>query len=605
MPDIIKLLSDSVANQIAAGEVIQRPASALKELMENSVDSGSDKIEVHIKDSGKTLIQVIDNGCGMSESDARKSFERHATSKIRSADELFSIRTKGFRGEALASIAAVAQVELRTRLHDQETGVLIHIEGSEVKKQEIIACPPGTNISVRNLFFNVPARRNFLKSNNVEARHIIDEFERIAIAHPEVSFSLEQNGMELFNLLPGNLRQRIVGVYGNNYNEKLVPVSEQTSLIGISGFIAKPEFARKSRGEQFFFVNRRYIRDAYLNHAVQNAFEELLPSDSYASYWLHIEIDPARIDVNIHPTKTEIKFEDERSVYAIVRAAVKRALGQYSISPSLDFDRESTFDIPHSMRHQVPQAPGVTVKQDYNPFSKEKSNNAFASSGWNKMYDDLISAPSQGSGVTQLNVAGQGTLINAEQEEDGKLLQIHNQFIMQIVSNGIMLIDQEAAHERVLYEKYLTRISHSQSVTQQELFPLSIDFSSSDIALLNEISEPLRKAGFDIREFGGNSIVLHGVPSEVPKGSEKDSLESILESYKSGDLSGVKDMKEKLARVIARNLSIKRGRSLSTHEMKSLVSSLFACEKAGMGINGKPCFTLLKTDEIRARFQSK
>jgi len=368
MSDIIRLLPDSVANQIAAGEVIQRPSSAVKEILENAVDAGSTRIELYIKDSGKSLIQIVDNGLGMSPTDARLSFSRHATSKIRNADDLFKLQTKGFRGEALASIASIAQVELKTKRKEDEIGTTIIIEGSEIISQSPVAMDDGTIINIKNLFFNVPARRNFLKSNNVEARHIIEEFERVALAHPEVAMSLNQNGIEIFRLAASNLRQRIVGIYGSHYNERLVPVAEETSLLSISGFIGKPAFSKKSRGEQFFFVNKRYIRDGYLNHAVTNAFEELLPRDSYASYWLFIEIEPSRIDVNIHPTKTEIKFDDERSVYAIVRAAVKRSLGQYSIAPALDFEKENSFELPHAMRTQLPTQPTVTVNTNYNPF---------------------------------------------------------------------------------------------------------------------------------------------------------------------------------------------------------------------------------------------
>lgn len=375
MSDIIQLLPDAVANQIAAGEVIQRPASAVKELLENAIDSGSTGIQLIIKDSGKSLIQIIDEGCGMSETDARMCFERHATSKIRSADDLFSIRTMGFRGEALASIAAIAQVELKTRRHNDEIGTRIEIEGAEVKLQQPVTCPAGTTISIKNLFFNVPARRNFLKSNGVEARHIIEEFERVALSHPEINMSLHQNGLEVFKLASSKLRQRIVSIFGSHYNERLVPVNEETSMLNVSGFVGKPEFAKKSRGEQFFFVNQRFIKDPYLHHAVQNAFEELLSRENYASYWLYLDINPSKIDINIHPTKTEIKFEDERSVYSIVRSAVKRSLGQYSVSPSLDFEHERSFDIPHAMRYETPQKPSVTVNTNYNPFDSHTKKN--------------------------------------------------------------------------------------------------------------------------------------------------------------------------------------------------------------------------------------
>ncbi len=441
MSDIIRLLPDSVANQIAAGEVIQRPASAVKEILENAVDAGSSRIEMYIKDSGRTLIQIVDNGCGMSATDARMSFSRHATSKIRTAEDLFSIRTKGFRGEALASIASIAQVELKTMKAGEEIGTSILVEGSEVISQNAVACSPGTTISIKNLFFNVPARRNFLKSNNVEARHIIDEFERIALAHPEVAMSLHQNGIEIFQLPISNLRQRIVGVYGSHYNERLVPVSESTSLLSIAGFIGKPAFSKKSRGEQYFFINRRYVRDGYLNHAITNAFEELLPRDSFASFWLYIDIDPSRIDVNIHPTKTEIKFDDERSVYAIVRSAVKRSLGQYSIAPALDFDKENSFELPHAMRSQVPLPPSITVNTNYNPF-KSDSNKSIASAGWEKMYSGIRAPENDVLETTLIPDSGNVQSEEASTLNTEKVFQLNNQFIICVIEGGMLCIDQ-------------------------------------------------------------------------------------------------------------------------------------------------------------------
>ncbi len=605
MSDIIRLLPDSVANQIAAGEVIQRPASAVKELLENAVDSGSTRIELFIKDSGRTLIQIVDNGCGMSPTDARLSFSRHATSKIRNAEDLFSIRTKGFRGEALASIASIAQVEMKSRRIEDEVGTCILIEGGEIISQSATVVSTGTSISVRNLFFNVPARRNFLKSNSVEARHIIEEFERIALAHPEVTMSLHQNGIEIFQLPVCNLRQRIVGVYGSHYNERLVPVTEETSLLSINGFIGKPAFSKKSRGEQFFFVNRRYIRDGYLNHAVTNAFEELLPRESYASYWLYIDIEPSRIDVNIHPTKTEIKFDDERSVYSIVRAAVKRSLGQYSITPAIDFERENSFELPHAMRTQVPSQPTVTVNTNYNPFRTD-SNKSIASAGWEKMYDNIRT--DSGTLSAQLpeekSVHGLGALSEQEiaSQQHGIFFQLSKQFILCTIDGGLLCIDQEAAHQRVLFEKYKKRLDSSTSSTQQDLFPETLDFSPADVALLQELEDEIRSLGFDIREFGGNSFVLHGAPPEVLKGTEKEILERILDKYKSGESPSLNDKREILASSMARSVSIRAGQELSQAEMKSLTDELLACDKPGHGIHGKPCMTLLKTEEIRDRF---
>ncbi|HNS11115.1 MAG TPA: DNA mismatch repair endonuclease MutL [Bacteroidia bacterium] len=604
MSDIIRLLPDSVANQIAAGEVIQRPSSAVKEILENAVDAGSTRIELYIKDSGKSLIQIVDNGLGMSPTDARLSFSRHATSKIRNADDLFKLQTKGFRGEALASIASIAQVELKTKRKEDEIGTTIIIEGSEIISQSPVAMDDGTIINIKNLFFNVPARRNFLKSNNVEARHIIEEFERVALAHPEVAMSLNQNGIEIFRLAASNLRQRIVGIYGSHYNERLVPVAEETSLLSISGFIGKPAFSKKSRGEQFFFVNKRYIRDGYLNHAVTNAFEELLPRDSYASYWLFIEIEPSRIDVNIHPTKTEIKFDDERSVYAIVRAAVKRSLGQYSIAPALDFEKENSFELPHAMRTQLPTQPTVTVNTNYNPFRND-SNKALASAGWEKMYEKVTASSET---VTQsVLIDSPETDLKKENVElaaqHGIYFQLGRQFILCTMEGGLLCVDQEAAHQRILFEVYKQRLDSQVSSTQQDLFPETLDFSVADVALLHELETEIRSLGFDIREFGGNSFVLHGAPPEVLKGSEKTILEKILEKYKSGESPSLKEKKEILAASMARSVSIKAGQALSQSEMKTIVEELLKSSKPGHGINGKPCMTLLKTEEFRDRFR--
>lgn len=606
MSDIIRLLPDTVANQIAAGEVIQRPASAVKELLENAVDAGSTRIELYVKDSGKTLLQITDDGCGMSPTDARLSFARHATSKIRSADDLFSIRTKGFRGEALASIAAIAQVELKTRRYEDEVGTQVIIEGNEVKSQEPVSSPSGTTISVKNLFYNVPARRNFLKSNPVEARHIIDEFERVALAHPDIFMSLHQNGLEIFKLAVGNFRQRIVGVYGSHYNERLVPVQEETTLLSISGFIGKPEFSKKTRGEQFFFVNRRFIKDHYLHHAVSSAFEELLPRDSYASYWLYIDIDPSKIDVNIHPTKTEIKFEDERSVYAIVRAAVKRSLGQYSVSPALDFEQENSFTVPHSQRHQPAQMPGITVNTGYNPFQSDRSK-SITGSGWEKLYEG-IHAVAPLPEILPLDNPETDTpseLPLADQNSNAQNLrfQLNQEFIIHRIPEGLLIIDQQAAHERILYERFLNRKEDDKGGSQQDLFPQTLNFSSSDFNLLKELEPDIRALGFDIREFGGNSFVLHGTPGGVEKGREKEILEQVLEQYKNYHSVFSTGIRESLAKSLARSLSIKKGKFLSDGEMRSITEDLLLCEKPSAGLDGKPCMSLLKTDDLRDRFK--
>lgn len=601
MSDIIQLLPDSVANQIAAGEVIQRPASAVKELLENAVDAGSTNIQLIVRDSGKSLIQVIDNGCGMSATDARMCFERHATSKIRRAEDLFSIRTMGFRGEAMPSIAAIAQVELKTRRHDDEAGTCILIEGAEVKSQEPVSTATGTSISVKNLFYNIPARRNFLKSNPVEARHIIEEFERVALAQPQISMSLHQNGMEIFQHPVSNFRQRIVNLYGSNYNERLVPVQEETSLLNITGFVGKPQFARKTRGEQYLFVNRRFIKDGYLHHAITGAFEELLPRDAFASYWLHLDIDPSKIDVNIHPTKTEVKFEDERSVYAIVRASVKRALGQYSVMPAIDFEQEKAFDIPHAMRKETPRQPVVMVDTEYNPFIEKSSQaekrelqNLYA--GVKTDVHTIIEATRNPSFQKELKEI-------PDAEQDGNIFQLHSRFIIAQIKTGILILDQQAAHERILYEKYKRQVEAGNGPSQQSLFPQVLELGAADFELLKDVIPDIRALGFDLQEFGQNAFVIHGTPADVPAGDEKRMIEKLLEQFKNNQSRLTIDRRESMIRALARSNSIRNGEDLDRKEMKQLVDELFACEKPFMGIDGKATVVKLNLEEIDELFK--
>ena len=596
MSDIIQLLPETVANQIAAGEVIQRPASAVKELLENSIDAGSKHIELYVKDSGKTLLQVIDDGSGMSATDARLAFARHATSKIRTADDLFSIRTMGFRGEALASIAAIAHVDIKTRRIVDEIGTHIEIEGNDVKKQEPAGTPHGTSISIKNLFFNVPARRNFLKSNSIEARYIIDEFERIAYAHPDIFFSLTQNSLEIFRLPPSNLRQRIVNINGNNYNERLVPVNESTTFISIHGFIAKPEFCRKKRGEQFFFVNKRFIKDGYLNHAVTNAYEELLPKDSFPSYWLYIDIEPSRIDVNIHPTKTEIKFDDERSIYSIVRAAVKRALGQYSLGSQIDFEREKTFDIPHSMRFQPAVKPSITVNTDYNPF---RNQNSIASSGWEK---ETINYNNNNEPVVNSENSNSKALHSIDENKFSIVFQL-GPYIVSKVSEGLLIINTSAAHERILYQRYLRQLLSGKSFSQQSLFPQTITFSPSDLLILQEIDEEIRTLGFDLQEFGKNTFAIQGIPSDIDEGKEREILESLIEQYKHNAGVLTSGNHENIARSMAKSVAVRKSDSLNDKEIKMIFNELIACEKGERGLDGKPCMILLKTGDISDIFR--
>jgi DNA mismatch repair protein MutL len=615
MSDIIQLLPDSVANQIAAGEVVQRPASAVKELMENAIDAGADKIQLIVKDAGKSLIQVIDNGCGMSLTDARMSFERHATSKIKKAEDLFAIRTMGFRGEAMASIAAIAQVELKTRRHEDELGTCIIIEGSEVISQEACSANTGTSISVKNLFYNIPARRNFLKSNPVEMRHIIDEFQRMALANPLIFFTLHHDGQEVYHLPGAALKQRIVHLFGNNYNQRLVPVEEDTTIIKLHGFAGKPEFARRTRGEQFFFVNNRFIKDAYLNHAVLTAFEELLPDDTYPLYVLFIDIDPSKIDINVHPTKTEIKYQDEKAIYAIIRSAVKRSLGRYNITPSLDFDQEN------SIEHLITQkpfeqivAPVIAFNPDFNPFTDKKTdreipflrNSGDRSSpipkNWDTLYEIAKKAPDQ-----QHEIHTEKTIAIDEQEisktSERQFFQVHNRFIMSQIKSGFMLINQQAAHERVLYERFLHQLDTHSGVSQQSLFPQSVTLNSSDFELLKELLPDIRALGFDIREFGKNTVVVEGVPAELNNVGEHELLEHLLEGFKNNLAILKLDKRDNLARALARNAAIKTGTKLSSEEMNLLTDQLFACQMPNLALNGKPVITTFTLNELLERFE--
>jgi DNA mismatch repair protein MutL len=613
MSDIIHLLPDSVANQIAAGEVVQRPASAVKELMENALDAGSSKIKLIVKDAGKTLIQVIDSGCGMSETDARMSFERHATSKIKKADDLFAIRTMGFRGEALASIAAIAQVEMKTRRIGDETGVQIDIEGSEIKSQETISCPEGTSISIKNLFYNVPARRNFLKTDSVELRHIIDEFQRVAIPNPNIAFSFHHNSTEVFHLEPGSLKQRLMSIFGSSYNTRLVPVEEDTDIVKIKGFVIKPDFAKKTRGEQFFFLNKRFIKSPYLHHAVQSAFEQLLPSDSFASYFLMLDVDPKTIDINIHPTKTEVKFEDEKAIYAFLRSTVKKSLGQFNISPSIDFDQEAhLYNMPMKPADGIYKQPTIKVDINYNPFKtdspsiksseRELSNNA----NWEKMYsrhaDNQLEFEIKKEEETQQTI---NTNWDNELHESNKksTYQLHNKYILSHIKTGFMVIDQQGAHERILYEQILDNFEKHKSATQQELFPKTIELNTPDFELVKELHSEILSLGFDISEFGKNTYVIHGVPADTAEFDSAALLEGLIENYKQNLLELKSDKRENLARSMARNMAIKSGKALTQEEMNNLIDELFACKMPYSTPNGKPTITTFSSDDLDKRFK--
>lgn len=620
MADVIQLLPDAIANQIAAGEVIQRPASVVKELMENAIDAGSTSVKLIVKDAGKTLIQVIDNGCGMSETDARMSFERHATSKIRSAEELFAIRTMGFRGEALASIAAVAQVEMRTRKQRDELGVRLVIDGSEVKKQEPCQCQAGTSISVKNLFFNVPARRNFLKSNTVEMRHIMDEFQRVALAHPDVFFSLHHNDSQVFHLPPGNLRQRVIGVMGNHVNKKLVPLQEETDILKMYGYVGKPEFAKKTRGDQLFFVNDRYIKSGYLHHAVMGAYEGLLPQDTYPLYVIFIEIDPAHIDINVHPTKQEIKFEDEKLVYNYLKVTVRHALGQHHIMPTLDFEQETSFSsarISPPIRRDAEGGRPRTEKGAHgggaaSPSELQRRN----LENWEKLYrepeeeidKDLfpgeenaeptpITIESSFSGETAMDDA-QGSFSKPQKEP----YQIHGSYIVSHIKSGFLLIDQQAAHERILYERYLNILNQQAVSSQQQLFPKTVELAPAEAAVLKEIIDQINLLGFDIQHFGANTFVVNGVPAElVGKKDEAKIIENLLHQYQS-NLELKLDAAENIARSMARSAAIKRGQLLEAREMQALIDQLFACSMPFKSPGGRNCFVNFELDELDKQF---
>ena len=602
MPDIIKLLPDSVANQIAAGEVIQRPASVVKELMENAVDAGASLIRVIIKDAGKTLIQVIDDGTGMSETDARLAFERHATSKITSANDLFSINTKGFRGEALASIAAVSMVELRTCRKEDDAGTCVIINGSRVESQEICACPQGSSFSVKNLFFNVPARRKFLKSDNTEIRHIINEFQKVALAHPEIKLLLFHNDSEIYNLPSSNLRQRIVGLFGKSINQDLISVDTSTTLVNISGFIGKPENARRTFGEQFFMVNRRYIRHSYFHKAVMEAYKNILPPDMFPAYFIYLDVDPEHIDINIHPTKTEVKFEDERAIWQILMASVREALGRFNIAPSLDFENELPVDIPVRSRFtDTPEAPRIEVDPLYNPFRGEEyvSGKRFSDrierpvfDGWEKLYSE----PGGASAVP--GAEGQNT------DSDRKLFQIKGRYLVCPVKSGLMFIDQKRAHERILYEKYMMSMENSTAVPQKTLFPETIEMNPADFFVLKEIEEALKITGIEIQHLGNNVISVNTLPDDCQSSDAAEILDTILEEYKSKQSSDpAADLREKLATALARATAIPYGRVLARSEMEDLFDTLFACKAPNYSPSGKPVISIFTLEEIDKRFK--
>ena len=617
MPDIIQLLPENIANQIAAGEVIQRPASAVKELMENAIDAGATEIRLFVNDSGKALIQVVDNGQGMSDTDARMCFERHATSKIKNIDDLFHIKTMGFRGEALASIAGVAQVELKTKRADDPTGTLIEIENSLVKSQQPVAAQNGTTISMKNLFFNVPARRNFLKSNASELRHIIDEFIRVSMAFPELFFCLTSNGQQVFHLEKGSLKQRIVQILGSTYNSKLVSVKEETDYLNIYGFVGKPETAKKTRGDQYFFVNNRFIKSPYLNHAVMNAFSDMISRDSFPMYALFIDLDPSRLDVNVHPTKQEIKFEDEKLIYAFVQAAVKHALAHFSVSPTLDFDLDMAIQQTDAVSQPFTEDKKLAASSSslYQTFSQKNQAHFIESksnlTGWN----DRISVNTGDRIATQHDQKeiesqdewrrGHDNLMSAlriAKPESGTFFQLHNSYIIAENENGFLGIHQQNAHERILYERFLTAMKGKPIAAQRSLFPVTIELTASDSILLNELLADIHLLGYLVEPFGNNTFIIQGTPADVIQGNESVTIEKLLEQYKhfSSDVKFSK--REKLLRSLAWQQSVKAGTSLTQKEMAALIDDLFSCETPNATPSGKPVFLEFKKDELDKMF---
>ncbi len=598
--DIIKLLPDSVANQIAAGEVIQRPASVVKELMENALDAGATQIDLYVKDAGRTMICVIDNGCGMSETDARLCFERHATSKIKKAEDLFSIRTMGFRGEALASIAAVAQVELMTRRKEDEFGTKILIEGSVVKEQLPKPMSVGTNFTVKNLFFNIPARRNFLKSNEVEMRHITDEFFRVAMMNPEVGFSLINNDKEVYHLPKGNLKQRIVGLCGKDYDKKILHVQQETETASINGFIVKPEFLRKTRGEQYFFVNKRFIKHAYLHHAIENAYQELIPKDCFPGYFINIEIDPKEIDINIHPTKTEVNFQDVKLVYAILHSAVRKSIGQNNLAPLLDFDVNPNMGIDFGEASRMDRPiiePKIEYNPDFNPF-KVNPQPRVSSGNWRIMYED--SNDTIASNINKIsNFDETPTIANVDNKN--LYIQLQQTYIITTVKSGLLVVDQHLAHKRVLYEKYLKEMENNVEASQQELFPQHITLSANDASLLREIKNDLEKIGFRIQQMNNVTFVINGTPADSKSNDAVSLLEKILDMYKTNLVDLKLDKKLNLANSLASQLAIKSGQTLNAIEMQDVIDRLFACAVSEVSPDGKRIYTILNVNELKTR----
>ncbi|AOW08035.1 DNA mismatch repair endonuclease MutL [Flavobacterium gilvum] len=629
MSSIIQLLPDHVANQIAAGEVVQRPASVVKELLENAVDAKATDIKLIIKDAGKSLVQVIDNGSGMNVTDARMCFERHATSKIRQAEDLFSLHTKGFRGEALASIAAIAHMEMKTKMEQEELGTHIVIEGSKFISQDVAVLPKGTSFAVKNLFFNIPARRNFLKSDTVEFRHIVDEFQRVALAHPKIHFTFFHNGSEMYNLPSSNLRQRIVNFFGGKTNEKLVPVVEDTEMMTVQGFVSKPEFAKKNRGEQFFFVNDRFIKSPYLHHAVMAAYEGILKDGSQPSYYLYLEVPPNTIDINIHPTKTEIKFDNESAMYAILRASIKHSLGQFNVAPVLDFERDSNLDTPYHYKNMDAEVPTIQIDRSFNPFAEDKPTKSFSSSykkqevtaGWESLYTgikhdtEVITEEGEFASVNNNysfeskefsfeNEEVTSSLFNDEEVEQTvhKTYQIHKKYIVSPIKSGMVIVDQNRAHQRVLYEQFLVNMTVHHAASQQLLFPINLFYSATEMELIAELQQSLINTGFVFEESNTDHVVISGIPVNITESEVAAVLDQLLSDLQDGIPENSFSQNDTIAKSMAKSLAVKTGAYLTEKEQENLVNGLFACKDPNVSPFQKPTFITMRVEDLDKKF---
>jgi DNA mismatch repair protein MutL len=628
MSSIIQLLPDHVANQIAAGEVVQRPASVVKELIENAVDAKATDIKLIIKDAGKSLVQVIDNGSGMNVTDARMCFERHATSKIRQAEDLFSLHTKGFRGEALASIAAIAHMEMKTKLEQEELGTHIIIEGSKFISQDVAVLPKGTSFVVKNLFFNIPARRNFLKSDTVEFRHIVDEFQRVALAHPKIHFTFYHNGSEMYNLPPSTLRQRIVNFFGGKTNEKLVPVLEDTEIMTIQGFVSKPEFAKKSRGEQFFFVNDRFIKSPYLHHAVMSAYEGILKDGSQPSYYLYLTVPPNTIDINIHPTKTEVKFDNESAMYAILRSSIKHSLGQFNVAPVLDFERDSNLDTPYHYKNIDGEVPTIQINTSFNPFAEDTPVKQYSSykkaeptASWESLYvgikhdSDSVSggdsfsssnnySSSDNNGFIFENEEVTSSLFNDEEVEQAvhKTYQIHKKYIVSPIKSGMVIVDQNRAHQRILYEQFLVNMTVQHASSQQLLFPINLFYSATEMELITELQQALINTGFVFEESNPDHIVISGIPINSTESEVAAVLDQLVSDLQNGVPENSFSQNDTIAKSMAKSLAVKTGTYLTEKEQENLVNGLFACKDPNVSPFQKPTFITMRVEDLDKKF---